>query len=251
MCKFIKYTLFTLFAALSMVSCEIDDFPAPDSTLYGTVYSIRNYNEENESIEPFQAYIGSTSAYVRIYERNTAYPSTTSESMTIMENGSFYQSKMPATSYEVDAYECPFVEIDPGQLVTLPQGGSVEHNIYGIPFLFIDLTLEGNEMVFTITKPKQIASTNNIVYIKVMYSTLPRVNLGVCQIEAETLYNVNNTGGTQDEILGQEFRVNMKDAFPSITNGSYYFRATAQIYDSDPDEENYSEVVYGEYNDGL
>ncbi len=252
MCKIIRYTLLITIATLSFVGCEIDDMPRPNSTLYGSVISIRNYGEDNESYEPFEAYIGSKTAYVRLYESNPDYATTTSESMTIMEDGSFRQSMMPSTSYSVDTYQCPHLLLNGSEVVTLPQNGSCEHTLYCIPYLFIDLWQEGNELVFVITKPDQVPYTGELDDIQLIYSTLPKVNTSVGSVETETLYNYSTGNNSkQSSVLGNEYRVNMKEAFPSITDGMYYFRATAEISDADTDEENYSNIIYAEYNSEL
>ncbi len=238
----IKY-LFAVLCTASFAACEIDNYEAPSCSFSGQII-------DDGTGEPFQAKIGSTNAFVRLYEVNPDYPSPTAQDVMIMQDGTFGQKLMPTTSYSLDTYNCPHILLTEGVTMELSPDKETYVELRCIPYLRMTLWAEGDNLYYTVVRPDDegVEYDGTLYQAQVCLGYTPTVNNSTSDSVSDTAFALAVNGKTPEKKseVGDSptiYTIAMS-GFTILEPGeSYYFRLAARINNADTDEFNYSNDV--------
>ena len=152
-----KKTILLLSFACALIACsKIDNYDAPNATLRGEV--IDSYTGQPLLSEQPQGF------YIRYKELSDKYPDAIYRSFWGKADGSFNNTKLFATTYEVFPYDGAFYQPE-AQKVTLESNGTVEVKFSVTPYLAVteskvefDQSAKVLHASFVLRRPEQSAA---------------------------------------------------------------------------------------------
>jgi len=134
-------SLFLAVSLLGLSSCfKIDNWDAPDSTFFGTVYEV--YNDENGTPVKRPILASQNDWQIRIWERSWTGHSggaTSSQDLRIKQDGTFQNTKLFAGTYDMLPDDGPFWTVrDTTKNVVLTKGKTTEIDFNVSPYMVID-----------------------------------------------------------------------------------------------------------------
>nr|WP_319999526.1 DUF3823 domain-containing protein [uncultured Draconibacterium sp.] len=123
--KKILYFLSTIISIILIVSCEIDNYPAPNATFYGAIRDVEGGGLVEQDLE--------SGSKIGVYEQG--YETPLLQEWYIMENGEFRNNLVYAGTYYVEFQSCNFFPFNVDGLVIEAEDN--EHDFTVTPYIRI------------------------------------------------------------------------------------------------------------------
>ncbi|HEX7755117.1 MAG TPA: DUF3823 domain-containing protein [Niabella sp.] len=220
-----KYSLYLITAVLSVLfSCSrnLDNYPAPDSRIYGSIL-----NEATGEPVPSEEPNG-----FRIRLMAEAYGDATPIDFWGKADGSFQNTKVFTGTYRVVPIEGAFLPPDTQQVKI---SGSTEVNFKVTPFLSINASAKaGSKTIITEYTISRSTIADKIIVCKSLMATYPTLSNTV--FDKAITHNLSAID--DNSVLSTHF----KDTIPDVQSGTYYVRITAATNNA-LNKYNYSTVM--------
>lgn len=220
--------LTALVLSVGLVSCEMDNYDAPEATLQGQI--------TDQNGQPFQTANGKGSMSMRIVETSFAHGDesivVTPQDLNMNQDGSYINVKLFAGTYAVIPYQGAFYEDLKAETVELQNGKTTTANFTVTPYL----TLEWVKEPYIDPAGYLKASFRFIRNAKAGFDTpAPKDCLlyisrtEYCGTEADGNYTPNVTNLSAD-MEGQEIELSSK--IPIKYSMTYWVRIGARVNDT-------------------
>lgn len=226
-------------AGLLYTRCnKIDNYPAPDSGIYGTLTDA----ETGGSLVLTQG-----EGTIRLLEQNSRYPNPNPIGLAVNSKSAYYTTQLFADQYKVFplALSGPFIypSLDT-MLVTLHSGSLTQVNFQVIPYYRIAASVTDSTFTYTITSSKaNTAAGGHLTNVLFLISPDSALNMGAASNQPGQYYvNQFPLAGVSDDLLGVQQTYTIPFADTRLSKGTYYFRVTAAGSQSDG-QYNYSPVI--------
>lgn len=218
---------------------KIDNYPAPDSGIYGTL-------TDSETNGPLILPTGSGT--IRLLEQNPRYPNPTPIGLSINSMSAYFSTQLFADQYKVFplALSGPFVyPSNDSVLVTLSPNSLTQVNFKVIPYYRIAASVSDTTITYTITSSNyNTANGGNLTNVYFLVSPDSSLSLGTAGNQPGQYYaNKFPLSQVSNAILGVQQTFSIPFTTTNLPrNAIYYFRVVCAGSLSDG-QYNYSQTL--------
>lgn len=176
------YLFLVFFLSLGFLSCERDNYDAPDAGIYGKI--------TDDKGQPFQTTNGTGNVKIRILEKSwgDGTMTITPQYLNVKNDGTYKNTKLFAGDYDVIPEQGAFYPLTDSKLVTLDNGLMTECNFTVIPYLRI------------IWVQEPYVTSDNMLKCKVKFERVRNGDIPMPDVDKMQLYisHVAYPGNTSD-----------------------------------------------------
>jgi hypothetical protein len=234
-----KYLIIVPLAGLLYAGCKkIDNYPAPNSGIYGTL-------TDAETGAPLILPVGEGT--IRLLEQNPLYPNPTPIALSVNSKSAYYATQLFADKYEVFplALSGPFTYPSNDTVtVTLNPNSLTEVNFLVTPYYRIAASISDTTITYTITSSNANDSLGSqLTNVYFLISLDSALNMGTAGNPPGNYYtNQFPLSNPSNAILGVQQTYSIPFSTTRLTPGLYYFRVTCAGSNSDG-QYNYSQTL--------
>jgi len=223
--KYILKILAVFVLCVGVISCELDNYDAPDAQFFGSVLD----EDTNEPIEQ-DLIEGSKIDIIEL-----GYENPTTRQIRFHSDGTFQENNLFSGQYEVQALRGNFV---PTEIAMIDINGSTEYNFISKPYIRIEnfeVSFDTIKGIVTASFSLDQVSSNPVESISLMVDKNCNVSSSLRTLAVEKQINA---------VVSPEQVYTLQMSTENLESGqNYYFRAGALISNVSQAKANYSSPV--------